>query len=145
MKPRKRSYNTRLIRLGMSYSVQEVSELYRVHKNAVLRWIRDGLATIDGRRPYLIHGAVLAAWLKKKQSARKHKCRSDEFFCCKCRAPRKAWENITDVVIRNESKLALSALCAACGTVLHRIGSVKKLAEYQKIFSIQTIQDERIN
>lgn len=144
MKPKKRTYNTRLIRLGLSYSVQEIAELFGLHKNAVLRWIRDGLPTTDQRKPYLIHGAELAAYLKRRQGGRKHKCRPDEFFCCKCRVPRRAWENLADMEIRNETKLALSAVCATCGTSMHRMGSVKKMPEYQKIFSIQTIKDQRI-
>lgn len=137
---KRRTYNPRLIRLGLSYSVQEVAELYGLHKNAVLRWIKDGLPVIDRRKPYLIHGGELASYLKKKQTGRRHKCNPDEFFCFKCRAPRKAWENVADITIKNESKLAISGLCAACYTPVHRMGVVKKLPEYRKIFSIQTIQ-----
>lgn len=77
----------------MSYSVQEVAELYGLHKNAVLRWIKDGLPIIDQRKPYLIYGADFADYLDGRQKKRKHKCGSDEFYCCKCRAPRKAWDN----------------------------------------------------
>ncbi|MCK4945497.1 MAG: hypothetical protein KAS59_04475 [Alphaproteobacteria bacterium] len=51
---------------------------------------------------------------------------------------------MADIRIRNESKLSISGLCAVCNTPVHRAGSVKKLMEYQKIFSIQTIQEARI-
>lgn len=144
MPRKKRTYNTRRIKRGLSYSVQEVADLFGVHKNAVLRWIKDGLPIIDQRKPYLIHGADLAEYLNAKQRKRKQPMKPDEFYCCKCRAPRKAWEKQVDVIIKNKSKLSLSALCAVCDTVVHRAGSVSKLPEYRKIFSIQTIQGEHI-
>lgn len=143
-KKKKRSYNTRLIRTGLCYSVQEIAELYGLHKNAVLRWIQKGLPVIDQKKPYLIHGSELTTYLKNKQGERKHKCKPDEFFCCKCRVPRKAWENQADILIRNEIKLSISGLCADCDTKIHRAGAVKKLAEYQKTFSIQTMQGQHI-
>lgn len=139
MKKKRRSYNIRLIRLNLSYSVQDITELYGIHKNAALRWIKDGLPVIDQRKPYLIHGADLADYLKKKQAGRKHKCKPDEFFCFKCRQPRKAWGDMADIEIRNESKLSISGLCATCETPVRRAGSVSKLPEYQKIFLIQTM------
>ncbi len=144
MARKKRTYNTRLIKRNLSYTVQEAAELYGLHKNAILRWIKDGLPIIDQRKPYLIYGADFADYLNGKQKKRKHKCRPDEFYCCKCRAPRKAWKDQADIVIKNESKLSISALCAICDTPVFRAGSVRKLAEYQKIFSIQTIQEQHI-
>lgn len=144
MKKKRRSYNTRLIRLNLSYSVQEITELYGIHQNAVLRWIKNGLPVIDQRKPYLVHGADLADYLKKKQAGRKHKCRPDEFFCFKCRLPRKAWGDLVDIVIRNESKLSISGLCATCETPVRRAGAVKKLPEYQKLFLTQTMPASHI-
>lgn len=144
-KTKKRTYNPRRIHISQSYSVQEIAELYGLHKNAVLRWIKDGLPLIDQRKPYMVHGGDLAEYLTKKKSGRKCKCQPDEFFCFKCRAPRKAWESAADIVIRNESKLTISGLCAVCNTVVQRVGVVKKLPEYQKIFSIQTIQERHIS
>ena len=69
-KIKKRKYNTRLIRLTTSYSVQEVAELYHLHKGAVLRWIKDGLKIIDQHKPYLIHGSEL---LYFKQTTKQQK------------------------------------------------------------------------
>lgn len=145
MKTRKRSYNPRRARIGQSYSVQEAAALYGLCKGAVLNWIKDGLAIIDRKKPYLIHGAELREYLERKRAGRKKKCNPDEFYCCKCRDPRKAWENLVDVNIRNETKLSLSGLCAVCNTQVYRAGSLKKLPEYRKIFTLQTTGEERID
>ncbi|MCC7037810.1 MAG: helix-turn-helix domain-containing protein [Alphaproteobacteria bacterium] len=144
MELKKRTYNTRLIRLGMSYTVQEVAALFRLHKGAVLRWIKDGLHVIDQRKPYLIYGAELASYLDSKQKKRKQKCRPDELFCCRCRAPRKAWKNLAEIEQRTATKLIIRAICVACNTPLYRLGTINHLPEYQKTFIIQTIGEARI-
>jgi len=144
MKAKKRTYNLRRIRIGQSYTVQEIAELFGIHKNALSRWIKDGLRPTDQRKPYLIHGSVLAEYLRKKQSGRKQKCTPEEFYCCKCRVPRRAWENVADIKIQNEAKLFITGICAICETFVNRMGATGKLAEYQKTFTIQTIHDERI-
>ena len=144
MKTKKRTYNLRRIRIGQSYTVQEIADLLRVHKGAVLRWVKDGLRPIDPCKPYLIHGGDLADYLRKKQSGRKRKCMPDEFYCCKCRAPCKAWENVADIRIQNEAKLLITGICVVCDTPVNRMGAAGKLAEYRKIFNVQTIHDERI-
>ena len=144
MSKKKRTYNPNRVCIDKSYSVQEIAELYGVHKNTIFQWVKLGLITIDKKKPYLIHGSVLKDFLQKKRVARKHKCKSDEFYCCKCRVPRKACGNVADIIIKNESKLSISGLCAVCNTVVYRAGSVKKIDEYKKTFSIQTIQDQPI-
>lgn len=143
-RPRRRRYNPRRVRLSMSYSVQEISALYGLHKNAVRNWIRDGLPTIDAQKPRMVHGSELVAYLTQKQAKWKRTCKPDEFFCFKCRMPRRSWANVADITIRNDSKLDICGLCETCSTEMHRAGSVKKLAEYQKTFVIQEMRDERI-
>lgn len=143
-KPRNRRYSPRRVRLSLSYSVQEVSALFGLHKNAVRNWIRDGLRTIDTQKPRMIHGSDLADYLTLKQSRWKRACKPDEFYCFKCRLPRRTWANVVDIAIRNDSKLDLCGLCETCSTEMHRAGAVRKLAEYQKTFDIQKMRDERI-
>jgi hypothetical protein len=145
MKTKRRTYNTRRIRLTVSYSIQEAAELFGLHKNAVSRWIKNGLPVIDSHKPYLIQGSELVAYLKRKQTGRKRACKPDEFYCCKCRAPRQAWGGMVDLQCRNQSKVMLSGLCAECSTPVCRMGSARKVALYEKIFITQTIRQEHIS
>ncbi|MDZ4322206.1 MAG: helix-turn-helix domain-containing protein, partial [Phenylobacterium sp.] len=56
--------NPRLTKIHLAYTLAEVAELYGLHVNTVRGWIkRDGLEPIDGRRPLLIKGSVLRAFL----------------------------------------------------------------------------------
>ena len=107
-------------------------------------WIRSGLKLIDKQRPHMVHGSDLIAYLNDKQSKRKHKCKPNEFYCFKCRIPRPAWEGIIDIEIKNENLLQLSGLCFTCSTKVFKAGSVNKLPEYVKTFSVQTMQGRHI-
>jgi len=80
-RPKKRTYNTRLIKRDYSYFVCEIADLFDLHPQAVRRWITAGLAIIDERRPFLIHGRDLIAFLNERQSQRKQPCAADELYC----------------------------------------------------------------
>jgi hypothetical protein len=141
---KKRTYNTRLIKCARSYTVQEISELFGTHKNTVRNWIKEGLPTIDGQKPFLVHGSDLIAFLNERQAKRKHKCKADEFFCFKCRIQRKAKSGSVTFITRNKTKLNIRAQCAVCATPVFRAGSVQKRANYERIFETETLAQERL-
>lgn len=128
----------------MSYSVQDIAKLFHIHPNAIRRWFGDGLMRIDKQKPYLVHGSVLYDYLKDKQNSRKHRCSPTQFYCCKCQAPRVAAGNSVNIKIYNQKQLLIFGHCSECNTKINRIGSVKKLLEYQRIFLIQTVHDQHI-
>ncbi len=143
-KTNKRTYNTRRIRLTVSYSVQDVAELFGIHKNAVLRWIKDGLKIIDQRKPYLVYGRVLADFINVRQIERKQVCGKDEFYCCKCRRPRKALPRSVQVEKRNQHRIKISGICAICHSRIFRDGSINKQDEILKIFASITPLEKHI-
>jgi hypothetical protein len=143
-RPKKRTYNTRLIKRAYTYFVGEIADLFDVHRNAVRRWIGAGLPTVDERRPFLIHGGDLIAFLDARQARRKQRCASDELYCFHCRCPRRARFGRVELEIRNETCLNLSGACEACGTHMHRAGAVARLSEYRQAFSIERTGEGRI-
>jgi hypothetical protein len=141
---KKRTYNTRLIKRDYSYFVWEIAELFDLHPNAVRRWLKAGLVTLDDRRPILVHGSDLIDFLDMRQAARKQKCAVDQFYCFRCRRPRHPRFGYVEAEIRSEMRLDLSGACDTCGTRMHRAGSVARLEEYRKAFTIQTLGEGRI-
>ena len=141
----KRSYNTRLIKRDYAYFISEIADLFRLHPNAIRRWIKAGLITVDERRPLLVHGRDLIDFLNSRKAQRKQKCAADEFYCFRCRRPQRAILNRVEVRIRNETKVNLSATCCACGTRMNRAGSVRKIEEYRQVFMILTPGEGRIS
>lgn len=144
MPVKRRTYNTRLVRRNHAYYVHEVADRFGIHKNAVLNWVKLGLKTIDGNRPMMIHGSDLADFLDQRQRSRKRKCQPDEFFCCKCRAPKRAWERVVDLTRLKKGDWLVKAICADCSTDMRRISPYQNLAKLQGLFVIQTVSEEHI-
>jgi hypothetical protein len=51
------------IKAGCTYDTNDIAKLLGFHRNTVRHWLKQGLAAIDDRRPLLVHGTVLKAFL----------------------------------------------------------------------------------
>jgi hypothetical protein len=134
-----RTYNVRLIRRDHSCTVQEIAELFSVHPNAVRRWLKDGLRTIDSHRPQLIHGTDLIEYLDRRQCGRKRRCAPDEMYCFNCREPRRPAGGRVAVVQLNPARNMLQGFCELCGTSMNRASSARRFAELERIFTVTTV------
>ncbi len=144
MARRKRTYNVRLIKATWPYSVQEAAALFGIHKNAVLRWLKDGLEANRDQRPYLIRGNELARFLAARQLQKRRRCANNEFYCFKCRAPREAFLGIADIVIESPTRLRVKALCATCSTPVNKMQAVGELPRLRVRFEVQQLAGEHI-
>jgi hypothetical protein len=135
---KRHTYNLRLIKRDFSYTIHEVAELFGLHPNAVRRWAKAGLVTIDDRKPQLIHGTDLFQFLSGRQRARKQHCAPDEMFCCRCRVPRRPAGRRVVADRRNESQLMIRGVCEICGTRMNRGGLLTRLLEVERLFTVTT-------
>mgnify|MGYP002386631203 CR=1 FL=1 len=133
------------VKQTVTYDVAEAARLLGVHRNTVRRWLKDGLEPIDDRRPLLIHGSRLKAFLSTRKQDRKQACRPGEFFCFRCRAPRKPWGGTADVTFRTEKLASLLALCAECETPMYRAVRVADLPSLRSLIDLRTMEPERLN
>jgi len=129
---------------GISYDIAEIAKLFGVHRNTARQWLREGPETIDDRRPLLIHGAALKAFLAERQRARKHVCGRGEFFCFKCRAPRTAYEGMADVAGCTAKIAKLTAMCAVCETEMHRTVRRADLGKLALVLNLKSMASERL-
>ena len=51
-------YNPNKCKKNRNYTINDVSQLYDVHKKTVSVWFKNGLRKIDNQRPYLILGRI---------------------------------------------------------------------------------------
>lgn len=124
-------HNPNLAKIHRTYTVEEVAELFSVHKNTVRMWIKDGLATIDKKRPVLIRGSSLRDFLQAKRASAKRKCRPDEIYCVRCRAPQRPAENMVDYETINAHTGRLIGLCPCCDGVINKYFNVAQLEKIQ--------------
>ena len=143
-KKTKRKHNYRRIKADLCYSTKDISEATGVHIRTVQTWYTHGLKPIDNEVPFLVKGFVLRAFIKQRNYHLKKKCAPDEFFCMKCKSPRKLWENAVSLKYRSSKTISMSGWCLVCNTIINKIGSVKKLPEIRSLFNVVEEQLERL-
>jgi len=125
----KRNPNHRLVKIHRSYTVEEVSGLFGIHKNTVRNWFKNGLAPIDSKWPTLIQGSALAAFLQERRIKNKQTCKPGELYCVRCRVPRPAGGDIAEYSPVNEKTGNLVAICPVCDAIMNRRVSLAKIGE----------------
>jgi hypothetical protein len=142
---RKRTHNNvRRIKATWPYTVQEIAELFHIHKNAVLRWLKDGLQANKDQRPFLIRGEELIRFLNARQTGKGCRCSPTEFYCFKCRAAREAYLGIVDISIESPTRLRIKSLCEECSTPINKIQNARDLPKIQNRFHVQQLTGEHI-
>ena len=126
---RKRHPNPRLAKIHRNYTVDEVAHLFGIHKNTVRDWVKRGLPTSDGRRPMLILGRELVAFLTARRTKNKRTCQPGEIYCVRCRSPRAPAGDMVDYEPVTATLGNLVAICSACETMMYRRVSLAKLAQ----------------
>jgi excisionase family DNA binding protein len=132
----KRLPNPRLAKIHRSYTVDEVASLYGVHRGTVRQWIKAGLPTCDTRRPLLILGSALAAFLTTKRTRNKRPCAPGEFYCLRCRTPRVPALCMADYRPLTATGGNLVGLCPVCECLIYRRVSLAKLGPIQAFLDI---------
>jgi hypothetical protein len=123
----KRHPNPRLAKIHRNYTVDEIANLFGVHRNTVREWVKRGLPTNDGKRPMLILGRDLVALLVERRSKNKRTCASGEIYCVRCREPRGPAGAMADYVPVTTILGNLVGICPACETMMYRRVSLAKL------------------
>ena len=123
-----RRINSRRIKIHYSYTVERAAEILGVHKNTVRLWIKQGLPVVeDERRPILLQGKAIRAFLDNRKAKRKRRLLAGEFYCLKCREPKSPYAAIADYVATSPDLGNLKGLCPDCETIMNRRTSFAQL------------------
>jgi hypothetical protein len=141
---RRRRYPINRIKKSCSYDPADIAKLFGIHRNTVRHWLKEGLTAIDGRRPTLVTGAVLKAFIAKRQQAGRRTCALGEFFCFRCRAPRKPWGGMADFSIHTNKIIKATALCSVCETAMYRAIRRADLSKFTTLIEPQELPSERL-
>ncbi|HCC55382.1 MAG TPA: DNA-binding protein [Desulfobulbaceae bacterium] len=133
---KKRHPNHRLVKIHRNYTVEEVAELFGIHKNTVRHWVKAGIATSDDKRPMLILGHELAAFLQGRRAKNKRPCKPGELYCFRCRAPKLPAAGMADYTPVTEKFGNLTAICPACHTIMNQRVSLAKIDQIRGIMDI---------
>ena len=115
--------NGRRVKIHRNYTIAEAAVVLGVHKHTVSRWIAAGLPTTDDKRPFLVHGNDVRAFLRAREPD-KQTCRPGEFFCLRCKAPRRPAGDMADYSPQTSERGMLTGICPVCDTLIHRAASL---------------------
>jgi len=140
MKRRNRPPDRRRVKALRSYTIDEAARVLTVHRNTVRHWIKEGLNVIDDKRPILILGSALVAFLVRRSEARRQPCRTGEMFCLKCRKPQEPAGRMADFVASSATSGALLGICPTCNRLMYRRVSITRLAEIAGVLDVHVGQ-----
>ena len=128
---KKRRPNYRRVKIHRNYTIEDIARLFGIHKNTVRHWIKEGLETINDKRPILILGPVLKEFLQTRRLKNKQTCKPDELYCVRCRAPRSPAGHMADYTPITEKFGNLVAICPDCNSIMNRHVSMDRIGEFQ--------------
>jgi excisionase family DNA binding protein len=111
--------NGRRVKIHHNYTIGAAAELLGVHKHTVRRWIAAGLPTTDAKRPFLVRGEDIRAHLRARAPI-KQRCRPGEFYCLKCRTPKRPALDMAEYLPRTPSRGHLRGICPICDRMIYR-------------------------
>lgn len=119
--------NARLAKIHRSYSVDEIARLFKVHKNTVRAWIKQGLEPIDGKRPTVARGAEIRRFLGDRRARAKQPSGPGRIYCLPCRAPKVPALKMAECVMTGDTTGALQGICPDCGRMIYRRVNPQKI------------------
>lgn len=112
-----------------NYSVAETARIAGVHRNAVRAWIKDGLPLATERRPFLIRGCDLIAYLDRRKKKRKRPLANGEIYCVACHDAKRPAGDMVDYEPASQQSGMLIGICPDCDRYMRRMVSAARLSE----------------
>ena len=140
------NYNPYLVKINRNYTFEELAAVFNVHKNTISTFVKNGLPCLKEKRPFLILGVDARDYLQRQRSGKKQKCKHNEFFCMRCKAPTKPAENYVEYFSLSATKGRLSGFCERCECIVNKFVSYASLERYSEFFDISNPKEsERVN
>lgn len=132
--------NYRLVKIHRNYNVEEIAKLFGKHRNTVRDWIKQGLPTIDEKKPMLILGPDLSAFIQAQRVKNKRKCQPGEIYCVRCRVPRNPAGDMADYQPLTATLGNLIGICPCCEAMMYRRVNRGKLEQVRGKLNIKMTQ-----
>jgi hypothetical protein len=114
-------------KIHRSYSVEEISRLFAIHKNTVRNWLRDGLTAIDDQRPTVVQGVELRRFLSERRARAKQRCGLGRIYCLPCRGPKVPAGKMAECIVMSIITGTLQGICPDCDRMIYRKVNPQKL------------------
>lgn len=123
-----RRYDPRRAKPYLTYTAQELADLYGVVIGTVRQWHKDGLTTIDRARPYLYAGSEVAGFLAARNKPRQP-MEPGQIHCVACKRAVRPLNGEVETVDRTPTSLDLRGVCPTCGCKIFRRVRIGEMSE----------------
>jgi hypothetical protein len=140
------NYNPRLAKINRCYLVEEIAELYGVHKNTVNNWLTQGLQDCGAGFPRLIRGKDLREFLENRRRKNKRPCKPGEIYCVGCRQAVIPINNQAYLDFSETGRATISGQCSKCFNKIFMKISQPKIEQWrEKLELINTQSKKRLS
>ncbi len=130
------NYNHNLVKINRNYTFEELAAVFDVHKNTVSAWVKNGLPCLKERRPFLILGEDAKLYLQGQRAGKKQRCKPNELFCMRCKAPTRPAESFVEYLPLSATKGRLTGFCERCECVVNKFVRYDSLERYSALFDL---------
>lgn len=131
-----RRFKSQGVKRLRSYTIEEAAEAVGASDQTIRQWIRNGLPAFTEKRPFLIMGSDLKAWLSKGADAIRPKLEIGEFYCLRCKKAVKSAVGAADYRPLSDTHGMLTSFCARCEGPCSRITSGSALSDWGAVLEI---------
>jgi excisionase family DNA binding protein len=129
----------RRVKIHRNYTVDEAARTLGTAKQTVRRWLKNGLAATDARKPALIRGSDLANYLKARIKP-KQSCPPGFCYCVKCKSPKEPAGGMAEYIVITTTSGNLRGLCPACDSLMHRRTSKVQLEQIRDRLDVTIVE-----
>jgi hypothetical protein len=142
----KRLYHHRRVRYWYSYNVEEICEVFsdsKLHPQTIRKWIKNGLSTVDTKKPALVYGNELISYLKKNNNTNKCKTEFDEMYCMRCQDAQPVFRQNVSIEQKRQF-LKVQGACRQCKQPMfknYKLLSFKALRKKFRLVDVLELYD----
>ena len=128
--------NPMAVKSALTYDINEAALALGKTPATIRNWIKDGLAVMSSRKPYLILGAAIQEYLRAKYRAAKRPLEPDQLFCPSCGIGRKPIEMMVTISPIPPKTLLLKGVCESCRGGCTRMIAISNVQVFAAVFTI---------
>lgn len=130
-------FSSRGLSKHRSYTLEEAALIIGASKQTLRQWANsDKLNIMTSRKPHMVHGSELMAYLETRKRKKRPRLRDGEFDCWSCGRRGQPFGLMADYAPFTPKTGRLAALCGGCEGNVGRIIGAAGLAQYSTILEI---------
>lgn len=135
----------RAIRVTKTYTVAELAAATNKTQGTIYDWVSRGLPTIDARKPLMLHGSDVKAWLEKQWGGRGCKLALGELRCMGCKKARQPLPETVRFEALPNGSMNAKAPCPVCSTPMNKALKASDVAAFQDALAGYVEEQQRFD